>query len=48
MQVLAGSAGDQSLASWLGVQCKLMKQGLLSSARASQLLALGVKPDMQT
>lgn len=46
-QVLAGSLSDQSLSSWLQVQCKLMRKGLLSSARAAQLLALGVKPDVQ-
>lgn len=41
--MLAGSTDDQSLSSWLGFQCKLMRKGLLSSARAAQLLALGLE-----
>ena len=45
LQVRAESTNDQSLSSWLGFQCKLLRKGLLSSPRAAQLLALGVKPD---
>ena len=48
LQVLPGSTNDQNLSSWLGFQCKLLKKGLLSSARAAQLLAVGVKPDDQS
>ena len=48
LQVLPESTNEQNLSSWLGYQCKLLKKGLLSSARAAQLLALGVKPDDKT
>ena len=45
LQVISRSIQEQSLFSWLSLQCKLLSKGALSSGRAAQLLALGVKPE---
>ena len=45
LQVPAKSLNDDSLYLWLSAQAKLLAQGQLPSAHASQLMTLGVEPD---